>query len=274
MQIILPAVVGDSSKSNFGVLDRYSGSAYEPNLQLTNLSSLRFFMENHVYAVWDFMSLLKYLQNCFAPARVPWVPPQDPEVCRLINEIVSAEESDIVQVAGHDIEITGSHYDLYVMSMEEVGADVRPVRDFVQKVAQSGFAGATISCDIPIAARRFLQNTFGVLELDQPHLVATAFSEGRESLVPLLFGNILNNLKIDRDRAPIFHAYLERHIAIDGESHGPGARNLVNRLCDGDPIKVAEARQAARDALRARERFLEDIRIGIASTPGQLSSTG
>src|SRR6266403_688911 len=92
---------------------------------VASVADLRRFMEDHVFAVWDFMSLLKRLQQDLTCVRVPWFPSKDPHAARLINEIVIAEESDL----GPD-EGPISHLGLYLEAMEEIGANTTAFRKF------------------------------------------------------------------------------------------------------------------------------------------------
>jgi hypothetical protein len=53
---------------------------------VVSVTDLRRFMEDHVFAVRDFMSLPKRLQQDVTCTRVPWFPAGDTRPARLIND--------------------------------------------------------------------------------------------------------------------------------------------------------------------------------------------
>ena len=97
--------------------------------RLQTLSHLAVFMEHHVFAVWDFMSLLKALQVRLTCASVPWLPQGNAQVRRLVNEIVLGEESDALPSGG-----ATSHFELYLQAMQEAGADTSQMNQFIQQL--------------------------------------------------------------------------------------------------------------------------------------------
>lgn len=232
------------------------------------LEDLRCFMEHHVYAVWDFMSLLKYLQGAVAPVSVPWLPTGNTQATlaqRFINEIVLGEETDegLPDAQGNPTFV--SHFDLYLGAMEEVGADTRPVRAFLKAVKKKGLAAALLKSGIPEPSRRFMATTFGFLDTDKAHLVGAAFALGREQVIPGMFRSLLADMGIDKKTAPLFHYYLERHIHLDDESHGPLSLKLLGQLCGTSAGKQKAAGKAARQAIEARIRFWDGVRTSLPS---------
>lgn len=216
---------------------------------IQNAEELRIFMQSHVYAVWDFMSMLKFLQNAIVPTTVPWVPTTMTRTsnARLINEIVFGEESDEAPGGGSQ-----SHFDLYCQSMMEIGADTAPINEFIDTVRTTSVASALCLRSVPKESAAFVQSTFDFINSNKPHVVAAAFCFGRETLITTMFSVLLAQLKIPRSQAPRFYYYLERHIEIDGEAHGPASMNLIETLCEQDPVRIVEAEQAAVAAIRAR----------------------
>lgn len=184
---------------------------------VATIEDLRCFMEHHVYSVWDFMSLVKYLQSVVAPTIYPWVPQGDASVRRFINELVMEEESDESDIPGN----FSSHFELYHKAMEEIGANTSPSSDFVETVIEEGVETALDLSGIPQPSKVFMAKTFQFIEDNKPHEVAAALALGREHIIPGMFRSILQRIGVSDKEAPIFHFYLHRHIGLDEEFHAP-----------------------------------------------------
>jgi hypothetical protein len=224
-----------------------------------DVGDLRCFMEHHVFAVWDFMSLIKYLQSMVAPSRYPWQPQGDPAVRRFINELVLEEETD--QAPGG--EGFTSHFELYQQAMREIGADPAPSARFVEAACRDGLAVASALPGLPVPSVEFTTRTFSFLTGDRPHAAAAALALGREHVIPGMFRSILARIGVSESQAPAFHYYLNRHVHLDEDFHAPLSLRLLNSLCAGDPERAAEAAEAARDAVAARLHFWDGVHSAI-----------
>lgn len=230
--------------------------------RLHTLADLRQFMEHHVFAVWDFMSLLKSLQRELTCVQVPWVPTANAATRRLINEIVLEEESD-VDPQGQP----ASHFELYIRAMEECGADTAPIHCLVASVAAGRTVKQALSdAGVPDSVRQFVETTFNIIDSGKPHAVAAAFTFGREDLIPAMFRQLVGDL---RDRFPgqldTFTYYLDRHIQLDEEVHAPLAQQMVRELCADTPECWLESQQVTIRCLEARMVLWEGIKPGKAS---------
>ncbi len=224
---------------------------------LDSLEKLRCFMQHHVFSVWDFMSLIKYLQREIAPAVYPWLPQGEGAVRRFINELVLEEESD-QGAPGSNISFS-SHFELYCGAMSDVGADVSIPQRFIASVREHGIQAALMQPYVPNAARRFTRTTFAFLDSGKPHVVAAVLALGREKIIPVMFRAFLAKMRISATDVPTFHYYLERHIHLDEDFHAPLSLRLLEHLCDADPNKIAEAELAAQQALQARLLFWDGV---------------
>jgi hypothetical protein len=220
-----------------------------------NLQDLRVFMQHHVYSVWDFMSLIKYLQSVIAPASYPWSHIGDASVRRFINELVLEEETDEGLEAG----TFTSHFQLYQHAMREIGADVALSSRFVNSVVQAGISTALETVAIPTPSMRFTAKTFEFIQSDKPHRVAAALALGREHIIPCMFRSILSRIGVSDQQAPVFHYYLNRHVHLDEDFHAPLSLRLLNQLCAEDQAKTQEAIAAADEAIQARIQFWDGV---------------
>ncbi|TXH69407.1 MAG: DUF3050 domain-containing protein [Lysobacteraceae bacterium] len=216
--------------------------------QITDIEALREFMQVHVYAVWDFMSLTKRLQRDLTCVTLPWLPPADPVAARLINEITLAEESD-VDANGHP----ASHLDLYLTAMDDVGASTASFRVFLSRLSAGGDVETALeAADAPQFVRNFVMNTIDTALHASTLTVMASFFYGRENVIPMMFQSLLDRWGLSSDQAPGFVYYLQRHIELDGDSHGPAANELVQESLRREPHRLEETRESARLAMSAR----------------------
>jgi hypothetical protein len=218
---------------------------------IQTIEDLRIFMENHVFAVWDFMSLLKTVQHNLTPSSTLWLPNDGnrSDAARMINEIVLCEETDV----SYDGRSSISHFDLYLQAMLEIGANTTKIMAYLDEVKATG-----VTSHAPETVRAFVNSTFDAIDKG-PHCAAASFAYGRETVIPAMFQRILKQINILESDAPKFHYYLVRHIEVDGDEHGPASENLVNYFCKTDPILIYEAEQAAIAAIKARIKLFDEI---------------
>lgn len=234
-----------------------------------DMNDLTVFMQHHIYSVWDFMSLVKYLQNQIAPAQTPWMPFGDAQVQRFINDIVLEEESDEGIPLKDGTPTYTSHFNLYAQAMEEVHlGSSKLIREFISKVDSDSLEIARETVKIPSAAKEFMETTFSFIHSDKPHIIAAAFALGREHIIPEMFRALLDKMNISREEAGVFHYYLDRHIELDGDHHGPMSMRMLELLCEDDKIKIAEAEEAALDAIKARIQFWDGVLLAIEDNKG------
>lgn len=232
--------------------------------KMTSLSEVRIFMEHHIYAVWDFMSLLKTLQKHLTSVDTAWVPTEDRASRKLINEIVMAEESD-VDLNGDP----ASHYELYLDAMRQAGAETRPIIRFVQTLQRGYKAKEILRFNIAEADEDcldFLKTTHEIIHRGKLHEIAAAFTFGREDLIPDMFTALIKKLYAEHpDELSAFVYYLDRHIELDGDEHGPMAIQMMHHLCKEDDQKWLEAEEACVEALDARLKLWDAIsqKLGV-----------
>ncbi len=229
---------------------------HEVYYQIKDVEDLKVFMQFHVYAVWDFMSLLKSLQNGLTCTRVPWFPVGTPQTRQLINEIVMGEESD-VDMNG-DIK---SHFEMYVEAMQQCGADVTGVETFLQHMKTTGdLEDAIRVSSTPEEAASFVRFTFNMIEAGQLHVLAAIFTFGREDLIPGMFLSIIQEIhKHFPDSISGFKYYIERHIEVDGDHHSHLALEMMAHLCGEDTDKWREAEAAVMKSLEQRKCLWDGV---------------
>lgn len=223
---------------------------------INSIEDLRVFMRFHVYAVWDFMSLLKSLQISLTCTSLPWFPVGSGATRALINEIVAGEESDI-DAAGRQ----KSHFEMYLDAMEQCGADTTEILRFIAALQQGAtFEEAYELAGTPPEARAFVNFTFSLIHSGQSHTQAAAFTFGREDLIPNMFTAMVTDLdKKFPNQISFFKYYLDRHIEVDGDHHSHLALEMTTALCEKKEDYWEEAKLCSMESLRQRSRLWDGI---------------
>lgn len=242
---------------------------HEVYTYIKTIDDLQIFMEHHVFAVWDFMSLLKALQHHLTCVTLPWIPRNNLLSRRFINEIVLEEESDKDFNNGFI-----SHFELYKAAMIQCGANTSVIDKFLKSI-QTGedIVTALRIANAPKAAQTFVKTTWKIIQSGSVPSIAAAFTLGREELIPDMFRTLVNNIqKKFQGKLNIFESYLERHIHLDEDYHTPMALQMLEEVCNADNIKWEEAEEAAYNTLNARihlwKGVIEEITIAKVKREG------
>ena len=224
--------------------------------KINSIEHLRIFMQHHVYAVWDFMSLLKSLQQGLTCTTAPWKPVGSASTRYLINEIVTGEESDMAP-DGERM----SHFELYQLAMKQSGADTAQLKFFLDCVTGIySVENALRVAEVTHSVAQFVNFTFDIISKGKSHTQAAVFTFGREDLIPDMFHSLLKDMdKEFPGEISLFKYYIERHIEVDGAHHGELALQMTEELCEDDDIKWQEAESAIKEALKARIKLWDGI---------------
>ncbi len=222
---------------------------------VNTVERLRLFMQVHVFAVWDFMSLAKRLQREFTCTELPWMPPTRPMLSRFANEVILSEESD------HGLDgAPRSHLEMYLDAMEEVGSSTVQFRSFMRALGDGrSVSDALTQAEVPRFIRNFVNETIDCARSGTSIGVMSAFLFGREDLIPEMFERLLPLWDGRGSAVPHFAYYLKRHIELDGDEHGPIATAALTDMAGHSSRAWREAARSAKRALRARIELWDGV---------------
>lgn len=236
----------------------YSHEIYD---NVKNERDIAIFMESHVWAVFDFMTLLKRLQREFTNVGSIWTPRCSSDIARFIGEICISEESDelpeylIRELNQNHI----SHYELYKMAMKEVGANYSNIEEFVRLLNEGSATVDDLYRLAPSeAVANFVFNNIEISNFGSKLEVASTFFFGREEPIPQMFIKIRDSSP-NSENLKYFNYYLERHIEVDGDDHGPKAMKVLDYLINCNKENMDNAIEYGIEAVMARIALWDDV---------------
>ena len=222
---------------------------------IKDVEDLKIFSNAHVYAVWDFMSLLKFLQIKLTSTSLPWFPSKNTSTAKLINEIVAGEETDEDQNAN-----PMSHFEMYIESIREFGLNTDEILNNINSLTKLESIEEDIDkLNIREYVKNFLKFTFSVIKRGNIHEVASVFTFGREDLIPDMFIPLIEGINSGNNDLNKLIYYFKRHIEVDGDMHGPMSMEMLSHLCNNDDKKISESSSISKDALISRISLWDGI---------------
>lgn len=227
------------------------------------------FMEAHVFAVWDFMSLAKRLQIEFTRVQLPWTPVPDSRSARFINEIILYEETD----RDHN-GIPSSHLEMYLSAMREVSADASQIEIVLFLIGRgTPWQDALKAASVPDYIQEFVTDTLTIAQQGTLPEVASYFLFGREDSIPEMFTALLKEWGVNRESVPAMTYYLERHIDLGSNDHGPAAESLLKQCINSEKEAEQAALEKAHKALESRIRLWDALEKQLDALPSGTKET-
>ena len=224
--------------------------------QISDMRKTKIFMESHVFSVWEYLTMLKALQRELATRDISFLHENVPDLPYLINQIVLNEEIE-EESRGEYLSAMGL-YQLYINSMDEIGADSNPIKYFVDCIKVNKNWNNTIRDtitrfdNIPIQTYEYLNYNLKMIELSEIHELAGIFFFGREDINSKFILLIKSNIEHEKSLSNLKNI-IKRHVDDDSKNKNPILGEYINNiLCKDDDKKWKKVEISVIEAIKKR----------------------
>jgi len=111
---------------------------------------------------------------------------------------------------------------------------------------------------IPANTFEFVEHTMQVVEHGSTAEVGASFLFGREDPIPTMFQKLLSQFNKEKVPCDNLKLYLQRHIDVDEDSHGPMADLMLGKLCTTEE-KCEKALNVVKELIEMRVHLWDGI---------------
>ena len=155
--------------------------------------------------------------------------------------------------------------------MKQIGADDSQIVKFIENIkAGQSVQKSLEEIEIDSAVKDFVKFTFDTIDSGKSHCIAAAFTFGREDVIPDMFIEILKKADAENEHYNKLRYYLDRHIELDGDEHGPLSLKMVKEICGDDSSKCKDVVEVSRQALKYRILLWDGIERSIVKAKNKV----
>ena len=149
---------------------------------------------------------------------------------------------------------------MYLEAMDQINAKKTEIEFLINNIKLGKTIEHSIeSLNIHDAVKNFVQYSFQIITTKETHKIASAFTYGREDIIPDMFIAIINEVDPQNTKYPKLKYYFDRHIEIDGDLHGPLSHKMLIELCGDDQKKWDEVYIVGKTSLENRVKLWDAI---------------
>ncbi|KOY51772.1 DUF3050 domain-containing protein [Polaribacter dokdonensis] len=245
------------------IIENLDSSSYQTcNLELyssiENKKDVKSFMENHIFAIWDYMSLMRALENNLRDNSVPWFPSNNGKNLKILYKILDEEE--------YTIDASGSvksYFEMYLEAMEEIGANTSDILNILSHSKTINLIDEALNLTgMNIESFYYTRFIYTIIKSQKPHLMAIVFALSKElvSKVLILEDFCRKDFSNKYDKTLFLINKLK---AVNSKNYNSNAFKLASDFIGEDPQKLMEAKRAALNCVRYRDLHIEGIARSI-----------